>query len=104
MNESVNSWGRPMKRRDLLAAGLAMTGAAAFDIPSARGAVSSRVRPGQAAWPSAADWASLGDAVGGRLAPVAMPDLADPAVRKLLADPFYIADQPALTESSGWLD
>ena len=26
------------------------------------------------------------------------------AVRKLLADPFYIGDQPGLTEISGWLD
>jgi FAD/FMN-containing dehydrogenase len=93
-----------MKRRDLLAAGLAMTGAAAFDIPLARAAAMSRVRPGAPGWPSAAAWASLGAAVGGRLAPVAMPDLSTPEARKLLANPFYIADQPALTESSGWLD
>jgi FAD/FMN-containing dehydrogenase len=25
-------------------------------------------------------------------------------VHKLVADPFYVRDQPALTESSGWLD
>ena len=93
-----------MKRRDLLAAGLALTGAAALDIPAARAAVVSRVRPGQPGWPSPADWAQLGDAVGGRLAPVSMPDLSGPDARKLLTNPFYIADQPALTESSGWFD
>ena len=93
-----------MNRRDLLAAGLAMSGAAVFDPPTARAAAMSRVRPGQAGWPSAADWASLRDAVGGRLAPVVMPDLSGPDARKLLANPFYIADQPSLTESSGWLD
>ena len=93
-----------MKRRDLLAAGLALTGAAAFDIPPARAAAISRVRPGQAGWPSAAQWSSLGDAVGGRLAPVVMPNLTTPEARKLLSNPLYIADQPALTESSGWVD
>jgi hypothetical protein len=63
-----------------------------------------RVRPGQLGWPAAADWAKLGEAVGGRLAPVTMPDLSGPDARKLLGNPFYLADQPALSESSGWLD
>ncbi|HVP39541.1 MAG TPA: sigma-54 dependent transcriptional regulator, partial [Candidatus Saccharimonadales bacterium] len=44
----------------------------------------SRVRPGAPGWPGEADWKGLGEAVGGRLTPVTMPDLADPAVRKLL--------------------
>jgi len=35
---------------------------------------------------------------------VTMPDLSDPAIFKLLDDPFYIRDQPGLTQSSGWLD
>ncbi|HEX7948034.1 MAG TPA: FAD-binding oxidoreductase, partial [Phenylobacterium sp.] len=29
---------------------------------------------------------------------------ADPAVKALLDDPFYIGDQPGLTQSTGWLD
>jgi hypothetical protein len=32
-----------------------------------------------------------------------MPDLSAPGARKLLSNPFYLADQPALTESSGWM-
>src|SRR6516165_10036802 len=39
-----------------------------------------------------------------RRSPVTLPDFADPAVRELLTDPFYIGGQPALTQSSGWLD
>ncbi len=96
-----------MKRRQLLGAGLAMTGAAAVGLPplrAAAAAAAARVRPGQPGWPADADWAKLGEAVGGRLGPVEMPDLSGADARKLLANPFYIADQPALTESSGWLD
>ncbi len=66
--------------------------------------VVSRVRPGTPGWPSQADWAGLNQSVGGRLSPVILPDLADPAVHELVADPFYVLDQPGLTESSGWLD
>jgi FAD/FMN-containing dehydrogenase len=57
-----------------------------------------------AGWPGEADWAQLKRAAGGRLAPVTPPDFDDPAVHKLLRDPFYLGDQPALTQSSGWLD
>src|ERR1700677_3888127 len=95
-----------MKRRQLLGAGLALTGAAALGVPplpAAAKTAPARVRPGQPGWPADADWAQLKDAVGGRLAPVAMPDLSSPEAKKLLANPYYIADQPALTESSGWL-
>lgn len=66
--------------------------------------VVSRVRPSTPGWPSQADWAGLNQSVGGRLSPVILPDLADPAVHELVADPFYLLDQPGLTESSGWLD
>ena len=92
-----------MKRRTVLSAGLGLAGAAALRVQPAAAAVS-RARPGGPGWPSDADWAGLKDAVGGRLAPVALPDLADPEVRKLLANPFYVGDQPGLTQSSGWLD
>jgi len=92
-----------MKRRELLGSGLALAAASTLGVP-AWAAASARVRPGAAGWPGAADWASLKDAVGGRLAPVTRPDLSDPAARKLLYNPLYIADQPGLTESSGWLD
>ena len=55
-------------------------------------------------WPGEADWAQLKRAVGGRLAPVTPPDFDDPAAHKLLRDPFYLGDQPGLTQNSGWLD
>ena len=88
-------------RREVLAGSLALAGAAAF---GGAAVAAARARPGTAAWPTEADWTGLGKAVGGRLAPGALPDLTDPAVRKLLSDPFYIGDQPGLTQSSGWLD
>jgi FAD/FMN-containing dehydrogenase len=71
---------------------------------AAQADVFSRVRPGQPGWPAAADWATLGNAVGGRLAPVILPDVSGPEARRLLGNPFYLADQPGLTESSGWMD
>lgn len=93
-----------MQRRQLLGAGLAMAGASAFDVGPAQAASIARVRPGAPGWPSDTDWAQLNQAVGGRLSRVPQPDLAGPDAAKLLANPFYIADTPALTESSGWLD
>ena len=93
-----------MKRRHFLGASLALAGASAARFQSARGAPVSRVRPGMPGWPGEADWAQLKRAVGGRLAPITPPDFDDPAVHKLLRNPFYLGDQPALTQSSGWLD
>ena len=71
----------------------------------ARGAApAARVRPGAPGWPADADWARSNArwAAGWRRVP--QPDLTGPEAAKLLANPFYIADQPGLTESSGWLD
>ena len=93
-----------MRRRAFVGAGLSLAGAALLPARTARAGAISRVRPGQPGWPPAAEWAKLGKAVGGRLAPVVMPDLSGPAASKLLANPFWLADQPGLTESSGWLD
>jgi hypothetical protein len=92
-----------MRRRRFLGAGLSLAGAAMVHVRPAKAAAISRVRPGMPGWPTDADWASLKQAVGGRLSPVTQPNF-DPAVRKLLSDPFYIGDQPGLTQSSGWLD
>ena len=93
-----------MQRRQLLGAGLAMAGAGILPAAPARAAATARVRPGAPGWPSDTDWARLNEAVGGRLGRVPQPDLAGPDAAKLLANPFYIGDTPALTESSGWLD
>jgi FAD/FMN-containing dehydrogenase len=78
---------------------------------NAGGALFRRVRPGEPGWPSDADWAALDRRVGGQLsrpgapfsACVAGPDSA--ACRALLAqsrNPFFLGDEPALTQTSGW--
>lgn len=69
-----------------------------------------RVRPGDQAWPNPAMWDALKDRVGGRLLKLQSPFAPDApaAVRaealKHLKNPFYIGDQPALTQTSGWAD
>jgi FAD/FMN-containing dehydrogenase len=70
-----------------------------------------RVRPGDPGWPSEAGWQKLNDAVGGNL--IAVHSLlaacekqpgAAVCVDANLHNPFYIGDQPAGTQVSGWLD
>jgi FAD/FMN-containing dehydrogenase len=72
-----------------------------------------RVRPSDAGWPSAASWAGLRQRVTGdltRLQPYFAPcqaAAASPACTTALArlaNTFEIGDQPALTQTSGWLD
>lgn len=92
-----------MKRRDLLSAGVGL-GAASLGGAGAGAAPLRHAAPGRSGWPSQADWAGLSLAVGGRLAPGASPRLEDPEDKRLLSNPFYIGDDPNLTQSSGWLD
>jgi FAD/FMN-containing dehydrogenase len=72
-----------------------------------------RARPADPAWPTAAQWQGLNEAVGGNL--IKVPPLfsaceAEPggaACQDVVANirnPFYLGDQPAGTEVSGWLD
>src|SRR5271156_878795 len=72
-----------------------------------------RLRPSDAAWPSPSAWKQLNDAVGGNLISVDFPLSVlktdpDSAAAKLLTanirNPFYIGDQPGLTETLGWVD
>jgi FAD/FMN-containing dehydrogenase len=73
----------------------------------------SRVRPGDRNWPSAAKWEKLKQAVGGRLLKPQSPftachsvpdgDACREALREI-KNPFYIGDQVALTQTSGWVD
>ena len=74
--------------------------------------VFSRVRPGDAAWPSEESWNKLGRAVEGRLIKVDSPLSAcreapeSPAcgeVFKALRNPYYIGDHVGLTQTSGWV-
>ena len=71
------------------------------------------VRPGEPGWPSPAEWAALGQSVGGRLVQVqpafavCEPDAGSAACMSLfgnLTDPFYIDQSVNLTQTLGWLD
>lgn len=72
-----------------------------------------RVRPSDPQWPGAANWEKLSQAVQGNLLrPRALlaPCEAEPNgvacadVKKNLHNPFYLGDQVAGTQVSGWLD
>ncbi|MGH8157341.1 MAG: FAD-binding protein [Rhodanobacter sp.] len=111
-----------MNRRDLLKAAIAipfmpavlprlLAPACASGMPAT--ALRSRVRPGDATWPSAARWDELKRDVGGRLLKLESPfagcaetpaSAACSEALKHLKNPYYIGDQPALTQTSGWAD
>ena len=72
-----------------------------------------RVRPGDPGWPSAASWEGLSRRVGGRLVRVQSPldacrdapaREASREVLRNLNNPFYLGEQPALTQTLGWVD
>ncbi len=72
-----------------------------------------RRRPRDAAWPSQPAWQRLNDAVGGNLVAVSDPlailrtDPEGTAAKRLLENlknPYYIGDQPGLTQTLGWVD
>jgi FAD/FMN-containing dehydrogenase len=71
---------------------------------SAAGAFWRRLRPGDSAWPSDAEWRDLSDEVGGNLIKVEplFGRTTDPG--KNIHNPFFIGDQAAGTQVSGWLD
>src|SRR5215468_7976765 len=72
-----------------------------------------RCHPSDATWPSQQDWKRLNDAVEGNLIPVNFPlsrlkadpgSVAAKRIAKDLRNPFYIGDQPGLTQTLGWVD
>src|SRR5579863_306458 len=107
-----------MNRRQFLKA----SGAASLSPLWPRGAfarsASGRVRPSDAAWPSAAAWKRLNDAVGGNLIPVEFPisacvsssqrpEMQSADCKTLFANlknPYYIGDSPGITQTLGWVD
>src|SRR6185436_12047338 len=62
-----------------------------------------RVRPGETGWPTAAQWKDLDARVGGRLVALERPTFDD-ALFRSLKNPWAIGDNPALTQTSGWVD
>ena len=77
------------------------------------GTTSSRVRPSDAGWPSKAAWNRLNETVGGNLIPVDFPlamfktgpdGAAGKQLSENLKNPYYIGDQPGLTQTLGWVD
>ena len=109
-----------MNRRDCLKAALTLPLlplllSPALDVAqaatSALSRVYKRVRPGEPGWPSPMQWGRLNQAVGGRLQRVRSPFEGcasnDAVCRKAIAqikNPYYIGDEPALTQTSGWVD
>jgi FAD binding domain/Berberine and berberine like len=72
-----------------------------------------RVRPSDPGWPSKEAWKGLHDAVGGSLIPVDFPINACTSSSEsaectaLFADlknPYYIGDNPGITQTLGWVD
>jgi hypothetical protein len=111
----------PMKRRQFLKGAAAITvlplgGSQLSETPAQRMAPSApvrRVRPGDPDWPSPASWEELSREVGGHLIKVQSPlsacqnaatSDACGEVFKNLKNPYYIGDEPALTQTSGWVD
>jgi FAD/FMN-containing dehydrogenase len=91
-------------RRHFIGTGAALAASSALRVAPARAGAVQRVRPNMPGWPLETEWAALNDATNGRLSRVS-PVAVNPAdAQKLLSNPFYIADQVALTQSAGWLD
>ena len=72
-----------------------------------------RVRPSDPGWPPKEAWKRLNDAVGGNLIPVDFPlnaclsssESADcKVVFANLENPYYIGDNPGVTQTLGWID
>jgi len=95
-----------VQRRRLLKLASAAPLLAAF---SARSAPFTRVRPGDAGWPSEAAWRQLGAQVGPALLKVQSPwpgcraGACEPLF-KSLKNPYALGDDVALTQTLGWID
>ncbi len=94
---------KSLRRREVLA-GFGLVACSAVSGPAVGRSPFRRMRPGEPGWPDPEAWAGLEGVVGGRLAPVSLPKLNPADAPRLLADPYFLRDQPGLTQSSGWLD
>jgi len=105
-----------MRKRDLIkaiAAGAVSAAASSLSLPAGATQPFTRVRPGDPGWPSEQQWNALGEAVEGQLVKLANPfdacrtepqGEACAELFKGLRNPYFISDNPALTQTSGWLD
>jgi FAD/FMN-containing dehydrogenase len=104
-----------MNRRQLmmLAGGLPLMSTAPTHVPAQDAKSFQRSRPGDPSWPSSAQWDALKAETGGQLVQVrppldacrAAPQGADcAALFRGLKNPWYIGDNVALTQTSGWVD
>ena len=102
-----------MHRRDFLQGAAVVPLSGALWPFAAAAGPASRVRPGDAAWPSDALWDRLNRAVDGHLFKV-RPSL-DPcreapdaqacrAIFKGFKNPYFVGDDPSLTQTTGWID
>ena len=103
-----------MNRRRLLA--LSASAAALSLLPGMRltaraASVFRRRRPTERNWPSRAEWAGLNRATGGNLLAIESPleacnasQSACDAVFDDLKNPYWIGDQPGVTQTLGWVD
>ncbi len=100
-----------VKRRQFLqgVAGLALAGGVRDALAEPRANVFRRVRPGDPAWPTGAQWQRLGQRVDGRLLRLHSPfdacrdsEAGCQALFARLANPYDIGDDPALTQTCGW--
>lgn len=112
-------WGLTVNRRDLLRTAAAipflgsMAKTSAVATAGHRARAASRVRPGDTGWPSEAEWERLKAEVGGQLFRPASPfagcsvtprnDACAEALRQV-QNPYFLGDNAALTQSSGWVD
>ncbi|MGQ0742701.1 MAG: hypothetical protein ACT4OG_10525 [Alphaproteobacteria bacterium] len=105
-----------MRRRELLEAALALGAMGAVPAvarASAPQKTMRRVRPGDPAWPKPEHWQALNRLVGSNL--IKVDPLLEPCTTNLFGgncfetianvrNPFFLGDQPAGTQISGWLD
>lgn len=106
----------PLDRRSLLHGTGGVLGApllGPYRAVRAAGLPVRRCRPGDPEWPSAARWEELNRQVGGQLMQLRSPLAAcreapgGPACQEVLRrlrNPYYLGDEPGLTQSSGWAD
>ena len=106
-------------RRRLLAVGAALPVApvawlgAATAAPARAAGAFARVRPGAPGWPAPSQWKALDTAVGGSLLALDPPFAACAAAAsspactqrfRSASNPYVLSDDPALTQTFGWVD